>query len=345
MSKLMLAFLAGTLAGALGFAGPPVHTVALRGCLAREGQLDASTTAGLPEVHQLIKVCAPGGAYRCALAVRGVPLRDLLDRLGVRKLVDDGFDKPLDLYVTVTGRSGQRALLSYSEIFFAGDSGPLLAEQSRLILPHKHAALEPAGGDPTVLLDGPGRDALDLAGCASCHNGDPLLSLAVPKGWLLTVPQDGFGARFVEDVAEISVRQVGIPVAADKDAAKAGFVAEPALVRPDGTRTPLTRARYAKAARITWKDAAFGMGMGYHGIRTWEGADLGALLRPLLPAGADPRLAWVLVTAVDGYRVLYSGAEVFTAPEGRGVGLVDRINRAPLGVGSGRYHVVPRGDF
>jgi hypothetical protein len=217
--------------------------VTLRGCLAHPGPLDAAATQGLPAIHHLIKVAGPGGAYRCALAVEGFSLRDILARLGVKKQVDDGFDRPLDLFVTVTGHTGQRALLSYSEIFFAADGGPLLADKARLILPHKHDRLEPAGGDPTVILDSAGRDALDLAGCAACHDGTPLITLSVPKGWLLTVPQDGYGARFVEDVAEITVQQVGTRVAADKAAAKGGFVAEPSLVGPDATRTALTWAR------------------------------------------------------------------------------------------------------
>ena len=345
MNKVGFVLLAWILAGA-GLAGAPAAPgVALRGCLAQEGPLDAAATAGLPAIRRLVKVLAEDGAYRCAMEVEGFALRDVLDRIGVQKKVDDGFDRPLDVFVTVTGHTGQRALLSYSEIFLAGDGGPLLVQRARLILPHKHDPLEPGGPDPTVLLDLEARSGLDLASCAACHAGGKLPALSLPKGWMLVVPQDGFRPRFVEEVAEIAVRQVGTPVKPDKAAAHTGFVGEPALVRPDGTRQPLTRKAFARSRRTAWKDATFGMGMGYHGIRTWEGADLGALLRPLLPRGADPRLAWVVVTALDGYRVLYSGAEVFTAPEGRGVMLADRINGAPLGTGSGRYHAVPRADF
>jgi hypothetical protein len=344
------ALLAALLAGACAAAAPAAPGVSLGGCLARPGQLDAATTAGLPAYRRLVKVAAPGGAYRCALEVEGYALKDVLDRLEVKKTVDDGYDRPLDTCVAVTGRDGRRALFSYSEVFLAGDGGPLLVPRARLLLPHKHDPVRTAGPDPTaVLLDPAQRAGLDLSGCAQCHNGEPLLKLALPSGWLLAMPGDGFGGRFVEDVAAIDVVQVGIPVKADRNAAKGAYVAEPALVGPAGGPVPLTPARFAAAAKVAWKDATFGMGMGFHGIRAWEGVDLGSLLRPLLtrllPAGADPTQAWVLVTAVDGYRTLYSGAEVFAAPPGRGVGLAARINGAALGKGSGRYHVVPRSDF
>jgi hypothetical protein len=122
-------------------------------------------------------------------------------------------------------------------------------------------------------------------------------------------------------------------------------VTEPVVIGLDGKQTAVTPELLKQATQRTYKGAAFGMGMGFQGERTWEGADLGSLLRPLLPAGADPRKIWVLATAEDGYRSVYSGAEVFQAPQGRGVMIVDRINAEPLGAGSGRYHIFATHDF
>ena len=341
MNKVLAAVLAACACWAAAPTGPSLE---LRGCVVHKGPLDPAA-AGLPSYRRLIKLAQADGSYRCALEVEGYALKDVLDRVQVRKEVDDGFDRPLDTYVVVGGRDGRRTLFSYSEVFLAGDGGPLLVEKARLILPHKHDPLAPGGTDPTTLLDPGQRDGMDLSACAPCHNGEPLARLSLPQGWLLAVPQDGFGGRFVEDVADIAVRQVGFPVKADRGAAKDGFVGRPVLVGPGGKRMPLTPGRFKASAQVAWKDATFGMGMGFHGIRRWEGADLGSVLKPLLPPGSDPRAAWVLVTALDGYRVLYSGSEVFAAPPARGVGLVERINGAPLGKGTGRYHVVPRADF
>ncbi len=344
MLKLGRILLTGMIAGTC-FAGAPSHGVSVRGCVANEGPLAASRTAGLPIMRRLVKVADEDGAYRCTMEVDGYSLKDVLERFDVKKKTNDGFDRPLDTYITVAGRAGHPVLLSYSEVFFAGDGGPLLVEKARLVLPHHHQPLKPGKANPTVLMDLAKRDALDLTSCAVCHHGGKLPLLSVPKGWLLVVPQDGYGARFVEDIAEIAVKQVGISVKADLEASKTALVETPEFVGLDGSKVDLTRALFEKTAQHSWRDAAFGLGMGFHEIRKWEGADLGSLLRPLLPAETDLRSVWVLVTAADGYRVLYSGAEIFTAPEGRGVVLVDRINDAPMGAGSGRYHAVPRADF
>jgi hypothetical protein len=343
MSNLGRILMIGMLAGTC-FAGAPAHGVNVRGCVVKEGLLTASRTAGLPIVRRLVKVTDENGAYRCTMEVDGYALKDVLERLDVKKKTDDGFDRPLDTYITVQGRAGHPVLLSYSEVFFAGDGGPILVEKARLVLPHHHEPLPLGKANPTVFMDPAKRDALDLTSCAACHQSGKR-PLAVPKGWLLVVPQDGYGARFVEDIAEIAVKQVGIPVKADREASKSAVIEAPELIGLDGSKQALARELFERSTQHSWRDAAFGMGTGFHEIRHWEGADLGDLLRPLLPAGTDPRSVWVLVTAADGYRVLYSGGEVFTAPEGRGVALVDRINGAPMGPGSGRYHAVPRADF
>ncbi len=331
------------LAASLGAAAP--HAVDVRGCVTPEGLLRPATTRGLPQARRLVKVAASDGTYRCAIEIEGWPLKDVLDRLKPAKKTDDGFDRPLDTFIVVTGRDGRKALFSWSEVFMGGDGGPILASRSRLILPHHHDPLPRLAKNPTVLLDGAGRDRVDLKACASCHDGGSLLRLALPKGMLLAAPQDGFGGRFVEDVAKVEIRQVGIPVKADRAAGKKACVEVPELVGPDGARTPLDEARFKAGAPATARDAAFGEGRGYHGIRAWSGVDLGSLLKGMLPAGQDPRACFVLVTAADGYRSVFSGSEVFLAPEGRSVLLADRIDAKPLEAGSGRYHAVPRADF
>ena len=52
------------------------------------------------------------------------------------------------------------------------------------------------------------------------------------------------------------------------------------------------------------------------------------------------RSAYVLIEAADGYRVVFSLAEVFPEPGGRNVVLVDRKNGEPLDAKTGPYQVV-----
>jgi hypothetical protein len=339
----MVCLLAAIVGLAAGVETP--SSVSFTGAIARSGTLDSSVTQGLEQYQRLLKVAGANGHYRAAVEVKGYALRDVLNQFEVKKKTDDGFDRPLDTLVVVKGRDGSQVLLSYSEIYFAADEGPLLVPQARLLLPHHHNPIEAGANDPTAFHSVAERGQIDVRSCETCHHGDsPMPLVWVPKGWLLVVPQDGFGGRFVEDVTEITVRQVGISVQENREKAKSA-VTEPVVVGLDGKQTKVTPELLKQATQRTFKDAAFGMGMGFHGERTWEGADLGSLLRPLLPAGADPRKMWVLVTAEDGYRSVYSGSEVFEAPQGKGVMIVDRINSEPLGAGSGRYHILATHDF
>jgi hypothetical protein len=343
----MVVLLMSLLAAVGAQAAPPENTpaVTLTGAVVHAGKLDASLISGLPTYRHLVKLAWPNGQYRSSIEVEGYALKDILARADIQKKTDDGFDRPLDTFIIVKGSDGSQALLSYSEIFFAAGAGPILVPRARLLLPHKHALLNSAANDPTVFRSGIERDHMDLSSCASCHAGPKPPAISVPRGWLLVVPQDEFGGRFVEEVTEIAVRQTGIPVKPNRESAKTKTIEVPELIAVDGTRTMLTPKRYKQLPQHTWSSATFGMGAGFRGYHTFQGADLDAVLRPLLPAGTDPGKLWVLVTSEDGYRSLFSGSEVFAAPEGKSIMLANRKDGATLGAGSGLYQIVPRADF
>jgi DMSO/TMAO reductase YedYZ molybdopterin-dependent catalytic subunit len=344
--KSLLLFFSTLTAGVMIEAATPGASspVILSGAVARPGPVDAALAQGLPRYRRLVKAAGADGHYRCTIEVEGYALRDLLDRAEVKKKVDDGFDRPLDTFITIKGREAE-ALISYGEVFLAADGGPLLANSARLILPHHHPPLDAGDNDPTVFKSAAERDRVNVQSCASCHTESKLLPLSLPKGWLLVVPEDPFGGRFVEGVTEVEVHQVGIAIKAVPKSAGTAVVEVPVLVGPDSKQSPLTVERYQQLASQSWSDATFGAGMGFHGFYTWQGVDLGSLLRPLVPPTSDPRNVWVLVTAADGYRCVFSGSEVFSAPEGKGVMLAIRKNGEPLGPGSGRYNIVSKTDF
>lgn len=83
------------------------------------------------------------------------------------------------------------------------------------------------------------------------------------------------------------------------------------LVRPDGSATPLTAAALEGVAR--GRGADDGRGRGFQGHRAFEGAGLAALLTSKLPAGTDPGLLFVGVTASAGDRALTSGGQILPA--------------------------------
>jgi hypothetical protein len=318
----------------------------VKGCVAKEGPAELG---GMPTVHRFAKLAGPGGAYRATVEVEGVALHDVLQQAQVKKKVDDGFGRPLDTLVVVRGRSGQVALFSWGELFARNEGGPLLAASLRLRIPSHHDEIEAKTYD-RGFLDVAARERLDLKSCQACHAGPEPPRLEVPKGWCLVAPEEGFGGRFVEDVTEISVQQVGISVVADKESGKKpdpnAFVAAPTVVGLDGKSVPAGPEQLGALPRRTFSDAVVGMGRGYRGRHRVEGIDLAAALAPVVgSAGVDARMVWVLVTAQDGYRALYSGSEVFTPRRGEGVLLVESEDGKPLGPGNGRYKSLPTGDF
>lgn len=334
-----------------GFAGPttaaePSVGVAISGSVTKPQTVSAAALAGLTRRALLVKAPGAAGRYRGTFEAEGVALKDLLDRAGIAKRVDDGFDRPLDLAVVVTGRDGRKALFSWGELFLADDSGAaLLADRIRPFVPHHHAPITDPRFAPGTWLGLEARASLDVSHCSSCHDGGKLGRIDVPRGLCLVPVRDRDGRRFVEDVASIEVRQAGFPAPPKKDDAKDPWVEAPSLIPPAGTARPLTAEALMGVTRVEGEDDTVGLGRGYRGRSRWSGVSLAALLRSCLRADADPGLLFVVVTASDGYRSLYSGGEIFLSRLGENVVLIDTEDGTPLLRKSGRLKSIVRADF
>ena len=319
--------------------------VALSGSVRKPGRVEASALVGLPRraVHAKL---AGEKRYRGTIEAEGVALKDLLERAEVAKAANDNFDRPLDLAIVVTGRNGKKALFSWGELFLGGDEGgALFADRLRPFIPHHHDPIGDARFASGTWLGPEAREKLDVSGCAGCHDGGKLVTVNVPRGVCVVPTRDAGGRRFVEDVVSIEVRQAGFPAPARKRDLPDPWVEAPALVLPDGRSVPLDAKTTKGLARVEGADVAIGLGRGFHGERRFAGGSLAALLRAKLPAGADPGLLAVVVTASDGYRSLYSGGEVLLSRLPENVVLVDAEEGKPLVRKVGRLKAFVRGDF
>ncbi|MDR1841093.1 MAG: hypothetical protein LBQ86_04115 [Holophagales bacterium] len=314
------------------------------GAVAKPGFIDSKAVQGLNKYTRLVKIADSKGGFLCSLELSGYALRDVLERKEIKK-ENDGFDRPLDTFITAKGRDGKSVLFSYGEAYLGDGEGVLLADGARMILPHRHPPLEDKKNDPAIMLDVKKRGAINLESCASCHDGEAYSRLHFPKGWLLIAVQDGFAGRFIEDLTEITVAQVGIKVESDKSKSRDYIVESPTIIGPEGKPHEFKPEDFNKLPRLRVEDAGIGLGRGYRGTSVWEGVPLKGLLQHFLPKGVDPRRAYVLVTAADGYRCLYSGAEVFNNSDEKCALMIDRKNGEPLGKGAGVYAILPRGDF
>lgn len=327
-------------------AAEPAVGVTVSGSVKRPQSVAAAALTGLPRHSLLAKVPGAAGRYRGTFEVEGVALKDLLERVGIAKAADDGFDRPLDLAVVVTGRDGKRALFSWGELFLAGDAGAaLLADRLRPFVPHHHAPISDQRFAPGSRLGPEARASLDVSGCAACHDGGKLGRIDVPRGLCLVPVRDRDGRRIVEDVASIEVRQAGFPAPPRKKDLEDPWVEAPSLVLPAGPARTLTAEALKGVPRVEGEDDTVGLGRGFRGRRRWSGVSLAAVLRSALPADADPGLLFVVVTSSDGYRSLYSGGEILLSRLGENVVLVDTEEGKPLFRKSGRLESIARGDF
>ena len=320
--------------------------IALTGSVKKAQFVDAASLGSLPRQRLHVKLSGPGGAYRATVEADGVALKELLERAEVAKSMDDNFDRPLDLAVVVTGRDGTRALFSWGELFLAGDSGAaVLADRVRLFMPHHHEPVEDAVFASGAWLGPEARASLDVSSCSACHDGGKLAKVDVPRGTCLVPTRDATGRRFVEDVVSIEVRQAGFPAPPKRKDLADPWVEAPPLVLPGGKTIALTAKATKGLPRVAGEDDGIGLGRGFRGHSRFSGPSLAALLGKALPAGTDPGLLFVVITASDGYRSLYSGGEVLLSRLPENVVLVDTEDGKPLFRKSGRLKSVVRGDF
>ena len=251
---------------------------------------------------------------------RGVPLRTLLEEAGIAAK-ERVFDKDLDLAVVVRGQGDERVVLSWGELYYRNPAEVLLAFRSEPLMPHKR--------------------------CDQCHEKEvfqPRLDMLertvpIPK---LIVSHDGHSDRAIEGVTSVEVVDLGagrgISVAkADRPADIRADVIE---IRRDGEPVA-TVSDISGLARHEAVVMMVGDGIGFHGPRRFEGVSLAAVLDR---AGVTPDPAQAfLLSARDGYRVLFSAGEIFLAPDGREILLADRKDGEPL-TDSGRFQLLPVND-
>ena len=338
--------LAATAAIAPPAAGPvePSAAGVLTGAVRTPMTLSLTSFSGLLPRTQTVRVSGADGSYRGTFEVEGVSLREILEKAEVSKKTDDNFDRPLDLAAVVTGRDGRKAVFSWGELFLGGDCGVLLVDQFRPFIPHRHEPILDPRFAAGMRLGLEARARLDVSDCASCHDGGKVVKVDVPRGLCVVPTRDATGRRFVEDVVSIEVRQTGFPAPPRKKDLEDPWVEAPPLVLPDGQSIPLAAKALKRLPRFEGEGDQVGLGRGFRGRSRWSGVSLAALLRSALPAGTDPGALFVVATASDGYRSLYSGGEILLSHAPENVVLVDTEDGKPLFRKSGRLKSLVRAD-
>ncbi len=283
--------------------------------------------------------------YSGSFEMEGVNLCDIISQDNIQKKINDGFDRDLDMYIVVRGRSGKRALFSYGEIFLNnGFDSVILTISARNIFPHKHEDLKPFGFDTQKWNDARESRNLDFKSCAACHNGKDQQSIFFPTGLCVYAAGDITPDRFIEEAYEIEICQIAdrkISGAANKDEMWSDSI----VIDIFGEKS----AEISLNALLTFNRAGFtentvGLGKGFHGKSSYEGVDMADVISAWCGA-IDRSGGYFVVSAADGYRSLFSAGEIFSRVNGANLFLIDRENNNELSKGSGRFRTFIKSDF
>ena len=349
-AAILAAVLSVLLCGSFGYCQDTAeNSIKIKGSVKNEIIISETDIAKLALTEKRVKVSGKTGEYLGSYVMKSVNLADLLDKAEVSKKADDGFDRELDMYIVVRGKDGRSALFSYGEIFLGREKGNVVVTAgARQIIPHKHPDLAPMGFDTKKWIDANDAAKVDLKSCVSCHNGKELSAVYIPSGFCLFSSSDASGARFIEGVTTIEVCQVSRKIEKEKLAKDKNemWIEKPVLNIFDKNSSELAEGDLKNFAKDAHTSNTVGLGKGFHGTHNYEGKNFADFLKPACAKeNADISRIYVLITAADGYRCLFSGGEIFDSVRGANLMLVETEDGKPLKKGDGKYKAFIKEDF
>lgn len=237
---------------------------------------------------------SPDGKITGAYIYQGIPLLHILEGVAPSNRPEDPFDRPLDMVVTVENEKGENAWFSYGELTMCTDDAPtMLAFDRQEMLPSK---------DPEKYT----RNAWH-----GPHSG---LRLVAARDW--------DSSRFIDQATQMQLLRPVWPTPEGtptmKSPGKGSPVPQQIILadgpdivwqgRPDTLELPAQQLE-------NWRRFGHGRGLKSESPETTAGIPLAALIKTVFPQMTrDDALLFV---AIDGYRVLFSGREIFEHPQGQ----------------------------
>ncbi|HPG56807.1 MAG TPA: hypothetical protein PKW98_03220 [Candidatus Wallbacteria bacterium] len=318
----------------------------IKGAVKKETAVSYGGISKLRSSVKRVKIYNEKNEYACSLEMDGVSLQDVLALAQTEKKADDGFDRDLDMFVVVRGKNGKSALFSYGEIISAKDMNSITVTKSaKHIFPHKHSDLSQTGFDMNRWTRADGYSSLDTKNCASCHDGKEQKSVYFPEGFCLFAACDASNARFVENITEIEICQAPkMTLTPEKDKENM-WCEKPTLIFSGKNTVEITIDGIKSLPKFGHTENTVGMGKGFHGKLAYGGYDMAQIIKNNMQDKTETAKMYVLVTAADGYRSLFSAGEIFDSLYGPNLFLADTENEKELQKGSGKFRIFIKSDF
>jgi hypothetical protein len=260
-------------------------SLAIQGEVANPGLVDLSQ---LPLQSIPIKELALENGkqvFRGAFFVTGYSLYDILNRVQVKKAPDNSFGPLVDLYVIVENDQGEKAVLSWGEIYYTTDKSNIIIAKS-------------------------------IQGINPAHNNTRWPLPAEPH---LICGNDLSNARFLSNPTKITVKSFRGQFAGEKPkdlyASEIKIVAETASASIGDIPSSVASRKYS--------GISYGHGSGFKGVLNISGFPLKDLIASQITPDRYSE-AIVVASAKDGYRSVFSAGEIMNRNDNQDFLLIDK---------------------
>lgn len=215
----------------------------------------------------------------------GYSLHDIINPKTVKKANEKDFKPYVDMYVVISNNKGEKAVYSWGEIYYTRDNfKTLLAKNVRAINPSKMKMKWPLPEEPRII----------------CAN-------------------DAFNSRFISNPTKITVKSFEGTFSSEKKE----NMYSPQIILKTETQT-VTIAEITNVEKRSSINIGYGHGMGIKGINPVEGYLLKDVIKSNIKLEReDFKNAFVVVSAKDGYRCVYSLSEIMNRSDNEDFLLVD----------------------
>lgn len=285
---------------AVNKAVPQEINLLITGQVKRNWAMKSPDFAALAQTRLRCIENTPDGTITGAYIYQGVPLLHILEGVMPQNRPDDPFDRPLDMVVAAENPQGGNSWFSYGELTMCSDDRPVIAAFHREeLLPSK---------DPEEYRRN------------SWHGPH--------RGLRLVSSRDRDNSRHIDGLSEMALLRPKWPTPQGT----------PTMKIP-GKDAPLpNELTFADGANTLWTGRPDSLDLPWVQIEDWRRIGHGRGLKSQKPEQLSgyrfsdflqkmfsqvSREDAFLVVAIDGYRVLFSGREVFEHDEGRGLLLQD----------------------